>query len=146
MTDKKLEELAKMSPLEIILFIAKKQKENGGRQMLKTKYIIDYALEEQRKNWERTQESTGVQFRSDRNLLRTGASYRTQGDKELILVAEFPGGEALWIEMLGDDLDNGVGFIDSFPERSPLRYGDLVRYDGGSRTCLPVYAGKVDRK
>ena len=31
MTDKKLEELAKMSPLEIILFIAKKQKENGGR-------------------------------------------------------------------------------------------------------------------
>jgi hypothetical protein len=114
--------------------------------MLKTKYIIDNALEEQRKNWERTQENVGVQFRNNKNLLRTGASYREQGDKELILVAAFPGGEALWIEMLGDNVDGGVGFIDSFPERSPLRYGDLIRYDGGSRNRLPVYAGKVDRK
>jgi hypothetical protein len=31
MKDKTLEELAEMTALEIIFFIAKKQKENGGR-------------------------------------------------------------------------------------------------------------------
>jgi hypothetical protein len=106
--------------------------------MRKIKHIYDsMSPKDDADYWRRT---------SPKKRYRTGADYKTVGNKDLVMVAGFPGYEALWIEMLGDDLDNGVGFIDSFPEKSSLRYGQLIRYENGSAKQLPVYAGKVDHR
>ena len=64
----------------------------------------------------------------------------------LIKVIDFPAegfaGESMWVEIVDGDENDGVGLLRNSPCFSDLKFGDSVRYAGGTDETKPRFAGR----
>ena len=61
----------------------------------------------------------------------------------LVKVVEFPGdgigGESMWVEVLEGDENDGTGLLRNNPVFSDLKFGDRVKFSGGTDNEKPRY-------
>jgi len=91
-------------------------------------------------------ESTRVEVRPTTSSESTFIEVSPQlpGDKSTkgITKVVFPQ-EAMWVDIVEGDENNGVGRIDNYPLSPHLHIGQLITYGGGTDTHRPVFQGLV---
>ncbi len=70
-----------------------------------------------------------------------------EGDTVYIKVIDFPhyqfAGESMWVVLVDGDDNNGTGTIANEPTGSDLKFGDLIRFAGGTDTIKPSFVELV---